>query len=540
MNKNFYDVIIIGGGPAGLSAAIYMARAKFSVLVMEKETIGGQITITDEVVNYPGVIKTSGKALTEQMRMQAQNFGAEFLIAEATNIDLKDDVKKIQTNKGVFKSVGVILATGANPRMLGFEGEATFRGRGVAYCATCDGEFFTGLDVFVIGGGFAAAEEAIFLTKYAKKVTLIIREPDFTCAKSIADEVKKHPLIDIHYNSEILAAKGTAHLQKAIFKNNATGEEWTYEASENKTFGIFVFAGYIPATELFKEQVAIDEHGYLMTDANQKTNIEGVYGAGDVCIKNLRQVATAVSDGAIASTSLEKYIPNVVEALHLETKKLEVQAAPIDEAPIEDATEDSDTSFITAEMKQQLLPVFAKFDKKAILKCFVTNDTLSKEIEVFAKELCDLSDLLSYEIVNIEDGYPAIALFDDKDNHLRVTYHAVPGGHEFNSFIIALYNTIGPKQPIDQALLKDITKIEKPINIKVMVSLSCTMCPDVVMGSQRIAIENENITAEMFDLSHFPKIKETYNIMSVPCMIVNDKEVYFGKKDIQEIVDILK
>ena len=166
--ERMYDVIIIGGGPAGLAAAVYMARAQYKTLVIEKEKIGGLITITSEVVNYPGVIKTSGKELTEQMRLQAESFGAEFLLAEALESRLDGEIKEIVTDKGTFKALGVIMAMGAVPRQVGFTGEAEYRGRGVAYCATCDGEFFTGLDVFVVGGGFAAAEEAIFLTRYAR------------------------------------------------------------------------------------------------------------------------------------------------------------------------------------------------------------------------------------------------------------------------------------------------------------------------------------------------------------------------------------
>lgn len=538
MNKDIYDVIIVGGGPAGLSAAIYMARAQFSVLVIEKETIGGQITITSEVVNYPGVIKTSGKELTEQMRIQAQNFGADFLIANVDEVELKEQLKTIKTNKGTYNSVGVILATGASPRMIGFDGEAEFRGRGVAYCATCDGEFFTGLEVFVIGGGFAAAEEAMFLTKYARKVTMIIREEDFTCAKSIAEEVKEHPNIEIHYETEIIKAIGEQQLTEAIFRNNATGVEWRYKAESNETFGIFVFAGYEPATALYKDQVEVDDYGYLITDRNQKTSIDGVYGAGDVCIKNLRQVATAVSDGAIASTSLEKYLPAAIEALNIQTKDVE-KREQVQSQHSDDESESSD-GFITSAMKAQLLPIIEKFNKHAVLKCMVTNDDLSKEIVEFAKEFTSISDKLSYEVTELQDDrYPGIYLFDEAGNDLRIQYHAVPGGHEFNSFVIALYNAVGPKQPVEDDTLAIIKKIEQPTNIKVMVSLSCTMCPDVVMATQRIAVENEHITAEMFDLSHFPQLKENYNIMSVPCMIVNDTDLYFGKKDIQEVTSIL-
>ena len=206
--EQFYDVIIVGGGPAGLSAAIYMARARYKVLVMEKEKIGGQITITAEIVNYPGVERTSGKELTQSMKEQAEAFGAEFVMAEVLDMELQEDIKVLHTTAGEYRALGVVLATGANPRKLGFKGEKEFQGRGVAYCATCDGEFFTDMEVFVIGGGFAAAEEGIFLTKYAKKVTMIVREDDFTCAATIADQVKKEEKITVKFNTEIVEAGG--------------------------------------------------------------------------------------------------------------------------------------------------------------------------------------------------------------------------------------------------------------------------------------------------------------------------------------------
>lgn len=536
MNQ-IYDAIIVGGGPAGLSAAIYMARAKFSVLVIEREKIGGQITITSEVVNYPGVIKTSGSELTEQMRKQAQNFGAEFLSANVKQVELKDKLKKVVTDKGEYQSVGIILATGSSPRKIGFKGEKEFQGRGVAYCATCDGEFFTGLDVFVIGGGFAAAEEAIFLTKYAKKVTIIVREPDFTCAKTIADEVKAHPNIEVFYNSEIIEAKGTNQLKQAIFRNNETNETWTYQANEHETFGIFVFAGYEPATHLFKDELALNEFGNLITDMNQKTNIDGVYGAGDVCVKNLRQVVTAVSDGAVAATSLEKYIPAIVNDLNIETKKLEIHKNQ--EKETTEISDTDDSSFISNEMKQQLNAIFAKLKHSIIIKCEDDGSTLANEMKSFLAEFCELSDLISYEVLSTNE-YPAMKLYNHENQYLNVCFHAVPGGHEFNSFVIAIYNAVGAKQPLDEDILNNIKNLSKKTNIKVIVSLSCTMCPEVVMATQRIALENKNIEAEVFDFAHFPKLKEKYKIMSVPAMIINDNDVYFGKKDIQQIYELLK
>ena len=190
--KNLYDVIVVGGGPAGLTAAIYLARARYRVLVLEKEQFGGQITITHEVVNYPGIGKTSGKQLTDTMQQQAEAFGAEFLLTEATGLDLTGDIKTVHTGRGDFRSFGVLLATGAHPRTVGFKGEQEHKGRGVAYCATCDGEFFTGKEVFVVGGGFAAAEESVFLTKFASHVTILMKTDDFTCAEAAAEPARRH------------------------------------------------------------------------------------------------------------------------------------------------------------------------------------------------------------------------------------------------------------------------------------------------------------------------------------------------------------
>ena len=222
-----YDAVIIGGGPAGLTAAIYLARARYRVLVVEKDHFGGQITITDEVVNYPGVYAASGSQLTETMRRQAQAFGAEFMLAEVTGFDLDGDVKRVKTSKGDIPCFAALLATGASPRSVGFAGEDEFRGHGVAYCATCDGEFFTGKDVFVVGGGFAAAEESVFLTKYARHVTVLVREDDFTCAPAAAEEAKRNKKITVLYNTEVVEATGDSALRTLRYRNIKTGEENT-------------------------------------------------------------------------------------------------------------------------------------------------------------------------------------------------------------------------------------------------------------------------------------------------------------------------
>lgn len=532
-----YDAIVVGGGPAGLSAAIYLARAKFSVLVIEKEKFGGQITITSEVVNYPGVIKTDGKKLTAEMREQASLFGAEFLLAEVEELNLKEDVKKVKTDKGSFECAGIVLATGSSPRKLGFKGEKEFQGRGVAYCATCDGEFFTGADVFVIGGGFAAAEEAIFLTKYARHVTIIVREPDFTCAKTIADKVRANEHITIHTNTEIIEATGDSALKKATFINNVTEETWTYEAAENETFGIFVFAGYEPANALFKDQLEVNEFGNVITDMNRKTSLDGVYAAGDICVKNLRQVVTAVSDGAIAATSLERVIEEVVEKHHLKTEKLHMK-----EHKAEDTTDSSDEGFISTEMLNQLKTLYQKLDKDVWITCYADKTKFGLEMQNFIKEFAKTSTHIKVENKMLSDSeynHPVYVFHDEHKKSLGLEYHAVPGGHEFTSFALAIYNAAGPKQSIDDELLKSIKNITDIQNIKVMISLSCTMCPEVVQSAQRMALENNKVNVEIYDLAHFPELKEQYKIMSVPCMVLNDTKVHFGKKTLKEMIELI-
>ena len=305
--SRLYDVIVIGGGPAGLTAGLYLARARYRVLVVEKEHFGGQITIPEQVVNYPGVAHTSGTQLTETMRQQAQSFGAEFLLAEVPGLDLAGNVKTVRTSRGDLSCFGVLWATGAHPRMVGFQGEEAFRGRGVAYCATCDGEFFTDKEVFVVGGGFAAAEESVFLTKYARHVTILIRGADFSCAQSTAQAARDHEKITVLPHTQVEEVGGDDALRYLRYRNTETGQVTEYRPPAGETFGLFVFAGYQPATELLQGVADLDEQGYVLTDRGQKTSADGLYAAGDVCQKPLRQVVTAVGDGALAATELEKY-----------------------------------------------------------------------------------------------------------------------------------------------------------------------------------------------------------------------------------------
>lgn len=311
-----YDVVIVGGGPAGLTAALYLARAKYRVLVLEKTWFGGQIAISHAVENYSGVEKISGEALAETMRRQAESFGAELLMVEAVGLETTGDVKTIRTDAGDFRCFGILIATGARPRTVGFRGEEAYRGRGVSYCATCDAAFFAGREVFVVGGGYAAAEESIFLTRFASHVTILIRKGDFSCPASLADRARTHEKITVLPHTVLEEVSGDNGLQYARYRNTATGEVTQYRSPEGKSFGVFVLAGYAPDTALVRGLAELDEAGGLITDEDQKTSVEGVYGAGDVCAKSLRQVVTAAADGALAAASLEKYVAAMHEKIN--------------------------------------------------------------------------------------------------------------------------------------------------------------------------------------------------------------------------------
>ncbi len=553
-DNNLYDVIIIGAGPAGLSAAIYASRAKYRVLVIEKEDIGGQITITSEIVNYPGVEKTSGRELTEQMRRQALHFGAEFLIGEVLDMELTKDIKILHTTRGEYQALGVILALGANPRTIGFKGEKEFQGRGVAYCATCDGEFFTGKDVFVVGGGFAAVEEGIFLTKYARKIIMIVREEDFTCAKTVADQVKEHKNIEVHFETEVVEVGGKDALTYAKFIDNRTGATWEHRAENGDSFGMFIFAGYVPDTEWINKDVEKNKQGYILTDENQKTNLDGVYAAGDVCVKSLRQVVTAVSDGALAATALEKVLADLHEKLSIpelvrpadkkrqeENERMEEQEGHphTDKIP---GRRGSSEGFIGAEVREKLDEVFSRFHNDVILRLWPDDSPLSGEMKGFVREVAGLTDRISWEEAEEKSHHivrPCIELCHEDGTSSGVQFHGVPGGHEFNSFVVALYNVAGPGQGIEEEVFEKIRNLVKDINVKILVSLSCTMCPETVMSAQKLAAVSDRISAEMYDLSHFPKLKDKYKVMSVPCMIINDDKVLFGKKNVNQMADII-
>ncbi|WP_446424702.1 FAD-dependent oxidoreductase [Mailhella sp.] len=540
----FYDVVVVGGGPAGLTAALYLARARYRVLVVEKDRFGGQITITSEVVNYPGVFKTSGKELTETMRAQAQAFGAEFVLAEVESLDMDADLKVVHTSRGDFTCFGVLLATGAHPRMVGFKGEEEFRGRGVAYCATCDGEFFTGKDIFVIGGGYAAAEESVFLTKFARSVTILIREADFTCAKTLADEARSHEKITVLTNTEVEEVSGGDSLHSIRYRNRISGEVTEFRAAEGESFGVFVFAGYAPATDLVRGLAELSEQGYVVTDRSQKTSVDGLYAAGDVCIKPLRQVVTAVSDGALAATELERWAAAQQRKTGLRPAQPERRKSAHDapSAPADAVQSDaaSSGSLFTSEMKAQLDAVFSRMERPLLLRLSLDERPVSRELEGYMRALAELTDKLSVEIdggTEAEAPCVRVCLADGEDTGLA--FHGVPGGHEFTSFVLGLYNASGPGQSLEAALEDEIRALNRPVTLKVLVSLSCTMCPELVTAAQRIAAASPWVRADVYDLNHFEALKERFNVMSVPCLVLNDSKVSFGRKNVRQVLDLI-
>ena len=537
--ENLYDVIVVGGGPAGLTAALYLARAKYRVLVLEKEQFGGQISITHEVVNYPGIAKTSGKALTDTIQQQAESFGAEFMLAEAIGFDLSGDIKTVRTNQGEHRCFGILLATGAHPRTVGFKGEEEHKGRGVAYCATCDGEFFTGKEIFVVGGGYAAAEESVFLTKFARHVTILVRKDDFSCAASVADQAKNHEKITVLTNTVMEEVSGENGLTYARYKNTATGEVAEYKSKE--TFGVFVFAGYEPATEMLKGIVDLNEQGYIVTDESQKTSADGVYAAGDVCIKPLRQVVTATSDGALAATELEKYVAAMQRKTGLRADAPSVKQSETTVTVDTHESEGSDELF-TKEMRQQLDTVFARMESPLLLKLSLDDRPVSAELEQFITALAALSNKLTVtveEMTASSQEVPCVKVCRTDGTETGLAFHGVPGGHEFTSFVLGLYNAAGPGQALDEITRQQITAITSETNMKVLVTLSCTMCPDLVVAAQRIAAENPNVTAQVYDVRHFENLKDQYNVMSVPCLVINEEKVLFGKRNIQQILELI-
>lgn len=593
-DRNLYDVVVIGGGPSGLTAGLYLARARYRVVVLEDEDFGGQITLTDAVVNYPGVTKASGRQLTATMRQQALDFGAELRVARATGIDnAAGDIKVVHTSAGDIRAFGVILATGAKPRTIGFEGEREYAGRGVAYCATCDGEFFTGREVLVVGGGFAAAEEAVFLTKYASHVTVLVRESDFTCDASVSAPTKENPNITVRYNTELLGVQaGKGGLAHATLRDRTTGRSEEWSPADGGTFGVFVFAGYVPRTELVKDLVELDDHGYVVTHGYLETTVPGLWAAGDLRRKNLRQVVTATADGAIAAVEAERYASRMSEKTGLvpvrptdsayERREEELAAkaresatspAPAPVSPRAGSAQGAPGSYFNDAIRAQLDQVFARMARPVVLRLDLDGTALSAELHGFMTQLADASDgkVKVEEHLHAADSAATAgdALAEGTDSGdadpallpcvrlcttdgtgtvkpTGIAFHGVPSGHEFNSFVLALYNVAGPGQPLDDASRQRIAALGDT-RIMLLVSLTCTMCPTTVLSAQRIASLNPAVTAEAYDIARFPQLRDEYDVMSVPCIVITrpgetdagTRTVEFGKKTIPQMLDLL-
>lgn len=303
-----YDTVIIGAGPAGLSAAIYAARSSLSTLVLEQGMPGGQITQTDVIDNYPGVGEITGAELGMKMQEQAESFGVEISYTGVTHIGKKEGTFIVTCDNGAELAARTVIYTaGATPRMAGFDGEERFRGRGVSYCATCDGMFYRGKRVFVIGGGNSACEEALFLTKFASQVTMVVRRDVFRAPKGVADKVLAHDKIDVRFNTRIASVDGGDLLSAVTFEDTRTGAHTT-EIYDEGSFGVFVFAGHQPQTELIDGMVETGPGGGVVTDEQMATRTPGLFAAGDVREKRIRQVITAVADGAIAAVSAYNYL----------------------------------------------------------------------------------------------------------------------------------------------------------------------------------------------------------------------------------------
>jgi len=303
--NNEYDVIIIGAGIAGLTAAIYSARAERKVLVLDKGVYGGQAAITDSISNYPGCENITGFELAQKITAQAKSFGVDIFGRMVTAVNLNGKIKTVSTVKEEYQAKTVIIAAGSTPKQAGFKGEAEFFGKGISYCATCDGFFYKGKDVFVVGSGESAAQEAEYLSRIASNVTILARKGKLSCSKSAENKIKANEKIIVKYNTVIDSVSGDKRVDRIVLKNNINGEKTVIDKDVP---GIFVFVGYKPQIELFSGIITLDEDGFIQTDDNMKTNIDGVYAVGDIRKKKLRQLVTAASDGAIAAVSADEYI----------------------------------------------------------------------------------------------------------------------------------------------------------------------------------------------------------------------------------------
>ena len=308
------DLVIVGGGPAGLSAAIYAQRSLLDAVTLEREALGGQVILTSEIDNYPGLPHTDGFTLSDAMRAQAEDLGAQIVMDPVSAIEHDPETGRfhVAASSASYDAAAVILAAGARPRRAGFEGEERFAGRGVSYCATCDGMFYRGKHVFVVGGGNSAAEEALFLARLASKVTVIVRKDHLRAQTAIVRELENNEKVELRLLTSIVAIDGDDLPSSLTLRDNATGATHV-ETYEEGSFGVFVLVGRDPETELVRGLVDVDDAGYVVTDERMATRTPGLFVAGDARAKPLRQIVTAAADGAVAATSAAAYLGRPVE-----------------------------------------------------------------------------------------------------------------------------------------------------------------------------------------------------------------------------------
>lgn len=304
-----YDIIIIGGGPAGLTAGLYAGRSMLKTLIIEKDVAGGQISGTAFVENYPGSIEDpTGMALSERMEDQAKKY-SDVVYENVKEVKLDGDIKIVKTDSNEYEAKVVIISTGARPRNLDVKGEKEFANRGVSYCATCDGPFYQGLDIYVVGGGDSALEEANYLTRFGKSVTIIHRRDEFRASGVVVENVKNNPKIKFEYDSVVKEIKGDKEVDELILENVKTKEEKVIKNDDGSPIGVFVFIGNVAQTEIFEGKLDM-ENGYILTDEDMKTNVEGVFAVGDTRKKSVRQAVTAANDGCIAAVMANRYLEN--------------------------------------------------------------------------------------------------------------------------------------------------------------------------------------------------------------------------------------
>lgn len=301
------DILILGAGCAGLTAGIYAARAGRKTLILEKGLPGGQTALTAVVDNYPGLPGIDGVSLIQRMEQQAKQCGAGILCTGVLDVDLSE--KRVETEAGAFSADALILATGAEPKELGIPGETRFRGKGVSYCATCDGRFYRGKDIYVVGGGNSAGEEALHLARLGRRVVLLVRKRELRCDAAIREQVLNHPKIQVLFHRALVEIRGGEIMESLVIQDTETGESTLVPA---EGCGVFIFIGYRPASQLFAGGVETDEGGYVITGENLQTNLPGVFAAGDVRRKELRQIVTAAADGAIAGVGACKFLSGML------------------------------------------------------------------------------------------------------------------------------------------------------------------------------------------------------------------------------------